>query len=103
MLPQGMLELTRSQRATTTPDLHRKCLRSRRSARKDCGWGIAYTVGADGGWNLGGGHSALSPQYGLGVDSEFSKGEVLSSRSDSSRPRMTTSFGHCLRGSRVPC
>ena len=37
MLPQGMLELTRSQRATTTPDLHRKCLRSRRSARKDCG------------------------------------------------------------------
>ncbi|KAG8815883.1 hypothetical protein FRC17_000558 [Serendipita sp. 399] len=30
--------------------------------------GTGYTVGAAGGWILGGGHSALSPQYGLGVD-----------------------------------
>ncbi|KAG8794101.1 hypothetical protein FRC17_008339, partial [Serendipita sp. 399] len=30
--------------------------------------GTGYTVGAAGGWLLGGGHSALSPQYGLGVD-----------------------------------
>ena len=38
-------------------------------------WGMAYTVGAAGGWNLGDGHSSLSPQYGLGVDSKFSKGK----------------------------
>jgi hypothetical protein len=25
------------------------------------------TVGAAGGWLLGGGHSAISPQYGLGM------------------------------------
>jgi len=37
--------------------------------------GIAYTVGAAGGWILGGGHSSLSPQYGLGVDSEFLQGK----------------------------
>ncbi|KAG8872832.1 hypothetical protein FRC20_008979 [Serendipita sp. 405] len=30
--------------------------------------GASYSVGAAGGWVLGGGHSALSPQYGLGVD-----------------------------------
>ena len=30
--------------------------------------GAARTVGAAGGWILGGGHSAISPQYGLGVD-----------------------------------
>ncbi|PVF95630.1 FAD-binding domain-containing protein [Serendipita vermifera] len=30
--------------------------------------GGCYTVGAAGGWVLGGGHSSLSPQYGLGVD-----------------------------------
>ncbi|KDQ07936.1 hypothetical protein BOTBODRAFT_192090 [Botryobasidium botryosum FD-172 SS1] len=30
--------------------------------------GAAITVGAAGGWPLGGGHSFLSPQYGLGVD-----------------------------------
>ncbi|PVF95629.1 FAD-binding domain-containing protein [Serendipita vermifera] len=30
--------------------------------------GGCYTVGAAGGWVLGGGHSTLSPQYGLGVD-----------------------------------
>jgi hypothetical protein len=33
--------------------------------------GSSYSVGAAGGWILGGGHSSLSPQYGLGVDSEF--------------------------------
>jgi hypothetical protein len=32
----------------------------------------AYSVGAAGGWVIGGGHSSLSPQYGLGVDSAFS-------------------------------
>jgi hypothetical protein len=32
--------------------------------------GSSYSVGAAGGWVLGGGHSSLSPQYGLGVDSE---------------------------------
>jgi hypothetical protein len=31
----------------------------------------SYSVGAAGGWVLGGGHSSLSPQYGLGVDSTF--------------------------------
>jgi hypothetical protein len=31
--------------------------------------GSSYSVGAAGGWVLGGGHSSLSPQYGLGVDS----------------------------------
>lgn len=31
----------------------------------------SYSVGAAGGWVLGGGHSSLSPQYGLGVDSIF--------------------------------
>ncbi|KIM28702.1 hypothetical protein M408DRAFT_131454 [Serendipita vermifera MAFF 305830] len=30
--------------------------------------GASYSVGAAGGWILGGGHSSLSPQYGLGVD-----------------------------------
>lgn len=30
--------------------------------------GTSYSVGAAGGWVLGGGHSSLSPQYGLGVD-----------------------------------
>ncbi|KAG8815885.1 hypothetical protein FRC17_000560, partial [Serendipita sp. 399] len=30
--------------------------------------GACPTVGAAGGWVLGGGHSSLSPQYGLGVD-----------------------------------
>ncbi|PVF95633.1 FAD-binding domain-containing protein [Serendipita vermifera] len=30
--------------------------------------GSSYSVGAAGGWVLGGGHSSLSPQYGLGVD-----------------------------------
>ncbi|KDQ14478.1 hypothetical protein BOTBODRAFT_174674 [Botryobasidium botryosum FD-172 SS1] len=30
--------------------------------------GYARTVGMSGGWILGGGHSPLSPQYGLGVD-----------------------------------
>ncbi|CAG8760219.1 9747_t:CDS:2, partial [Acaulospora colombiana] len=30
--------------------------------------GGSYSVGAAGGWILGGGHSSLSPQYGLGVD-----------------------------------
>ncbi|PVF95631.1 FAD-binding domain-containing protein [Serendipita vermifera] len=30
--------------------------------------GESYSVGAAGGWVLGGGHSPLSPQYGLGVD-----------------------------------
>ncbi|KDQ07938.1 hypothetical protein BOTBODRAFT_192092 [Botryobasidium botryosum FD-172 SS1] len=30
--------------------------------------GAAISVGAAGGWALGGGHSFLSPQYGLGVD-----------------------------------
>ncbi|PVG02321.1 FAD-binding domain-containing protein [Serendipita vermifera] len=30
--------------------------------------GSSYSVGAAGGWILGGGHSSLSPQYGLGVD-----------------------------------
>ncbi|CCA73609.1 related to FAD binding domain protein-Neosartorya fischeri [Serendipita indica DSM 11827] len=30
--------------------------------------GASYSVGAAGGWVLGGGHSNLSPQYGLGVD-----------------------------------
>ncbi|PVF95627.1 FAD-binding domain-containing protein [Serendipita vermifera] len=30
--------------------------------------GNSYSVGAAGGWILGGGHSSLSPQYGLGVD-----------------------------------
>lgn len=33
--------------------------------------GFARTVGIAGGWILGGGHSLLSPQYGLGVDSTF--------------------------------
>jgi hypothetical protein len=33
--------------------------------------GTSYSVGAAGGWVLGGGHSSLSPQYGLGVDSAF--------------------------------
>ena len=32
--------------------------------------GSSYSVGAAGGWVLGGGHSSLSPQYGLGVDSK---------------------------------
>ena len=31
----------------------------------------SYSVGAAGGWVIGGGHSSLSPQYGLGVDSKF--------------------------------
>jgi hypothetical protein len=31
--------------------------------------GNSYSVGPAGGWVLGGGHSSLSPQYGLGVDS----------------------------------
>ena len=31
--------------------------------------GQAFTVGAAGGYSLGGGHSALSPMYGLTVDS----------------------------------
>ena len=30
--------------------------------------GYDQTVGASGGWLLGGGHSVLSPVYGLGVD-----------------------------------
>lgn len=30
--------------------------------------GTSYSVGAAGGWVLGGGHSSLSPQYGLGVN-----------------------------------
>ena len=30
--------------------------------------GADHSVGAAGGWILGGGHSLLSPQYGLGVD-----------------------------------
>ncbi|PVF95626.1 FAD-binding domain-containing protein [Serendipita vermifera] len=30
--------------------------------------GSSYSVGAAGGWVLGGGHSSMSPQYGLGVD-----------------------------------
>lgn len=30
--------------------------------------GSSTTVGAAGGWITGGGHSALSPTYGLGVD-----------------------------------
>jgi hypothetical protein len=33
--------------------------------------GNSYSVGAAGGWVLGGGHSSLSPQYGLGVDSRL--------------------------------
>jgi hypothetical protein len=33
--------------------------------------GTSYSVGAAGGWVLGGGHSSLSPQYGLGIDSAF--------------------------------
>jgi hypothetical protein len=33
--------------------------------------GNSWSVGAAGGWILGGGHSALSPQYGLGVDSKW--------------------------------
>jgi hypothetical protein len=33
--------------------------------------GGSYSVGAAGGWILGGGHSSLSPQYGLGVDSKW--------------------------------
>lgn len=33
--------------------------------------GSSWSVGAAGGWILGGGHSSLSPQYGLGVDSKF--------------------------------
>lgn len=33
--------------------------------------GHARTVGAAGGWLTGGGHSAWSNLYGLGVDSEF--------------------------------
>ena len=44
--------------------------------------GIAYTVGAAGGWILGGGHSSLSPQYGLGVDSKFLSKGVPPSWSD---------------------
>lgn len=32
--------------------------------------GHSTSVGAAGGWILGGGHSSLSPQYGLGVDSK---------------------------------
>jgi hypothetical protein len=40
--------------------------------------GSSYSVGAAGGWVLGGGHSSLSPQYGLGVDSEFSLIELIS-------------------------
>ena len=34
--------------------------------------GSARTVGAAGGWLTGGGHSAWSHFYGLGVDSKFS-------------------------------
>lgn len=34
--------------------------------------GHARTVGAAGGWLTGGGHSAWSNLYGLGVDSEYS-------------------------------
>jgi FAD/FMN-containing dehydrogenase len=30
--------------------------------------GYHQTVGASGGWLMGGGHSVLSPVYGLGVD-----------------------------------
>jgi hypothetical protein len=33
--------------------------------------GSSWSVGAAGGWILGAGHSSLSPQYGLGVDSKF--------------------------------
>jgi hypothetical protein len=33
--------------------------------------GSAYSIGAAGGWVIGGGHSSLSPRYGLGVDSTF--------------------------------
>lgn len=35
--------------------------------------GSSYSVGAAGGWILGGGHSNISPQYGLGVDSRSNK------------------------------
>jgi hypothetical protein len=33
--------------------------------------GAALSVGAAGGWAMGGGHSPLSHKYGLGVDSAF--------------------------------
>lgn len=41
--------------------------------------GASYSVGAAGGWVLGGGHGSLSPQYGLGVDSKFNKFKLYTS------------------------
>lgn len=39
--------------------------------------GTSPTVGASGGWVTGGGHSALSPTYGLGVDNVMQMRAVL--------------------------
>jgi hypothetical protein len=41
--------------------------------------GSCPSVGAAGGWVLGGGHSSLSPQYGLGVDSKHIPNFTISS------------------------
>ncbi|KAH7914858.1 hypothetical protein BJ138DRAFT_1143106 [Hygrophoropsis aurantiaca] len=42
------------------------------------GVSVGGSVGASGGWVLGGGHSALSPTYGLGVDNTVEMNVVLS-------------------------
>ncbi|KAH7921690.1 FAD-binding domain-containing protein [Leucogyrophana mollusca] len=42
------------------------------------GASVGGSVGAAGGWVLGGGHSALSPTYGLGVDNVVEMSVVLS-------------------------
>jgi len=43
------------------------------------GFSAGGSVGAAGGWLLGGGHSALSPQLGLGVDNVIELNVILSS------------------------
>jgi len=44
-------------------------IRNHTSTRTSLGWGDAPggSVGAAGGWLLGGGHSPISPFYGLGM------------------------------------
>lgn len=40
--------------------------------------GYAQTIAASGGWVQGGGHSVLSPNYGLGVDRVVSNSSAVS-------------------------